>query len=82
MIDNHISLSDRSSKDDTENRIRDALVRNTQVDADNVKVRVIGTRVTLSGEVHSWSEKQQAGRAAWSSPNVTDVENRLYVESY
>jgi osmotically-inducible protein OsmY len=35
--------------------------------------------VTLSGEVQSWSEKQQAGRAAWASPTVTDVGNLLYV---
>lgn len=81
MVDNHISLSARPSVAGTEDNIRKALVRNAQIDAGNIDVLVHGTRVTLSGDVRSWSEKQQAGRAAWASPDVTDVDNRLYVQT-
>jgi hypothetical protein len=29
--------------------------------------------------VHSWHEKDQAGRAAWAAPGVVAVENRISV---
>ncbi|WDF31860.1 BON domain-containing protein [Arthrobacter agilis] len=81
MVDEHISLSIRPSIAGTEDDVRKALLRNVQVDAAGIGVHVHGTPVTLSGDVHSWSEKQQAGRGAWASPNVTDVENLLYVQT-
>lgn len=37
--------------------------------------------VTLEGTVHSWSERQQAQRVAWSAPGVTDVHNRLLIQN-
>lgn len=40
-----------------------------------------GNRATLSGHVRSWGEKEQAGRAAWASPHITEVENNVRVKS-
>jgi osmotically-inducible protein OsmY len=37
--------------------------------------------VTLEGTVHSWSERQQAQRVAWSAPGVTNVHNRLLIQN-
>jgi osmotically-inducible protein OsmY len=82
MVTNHISPANHLSVNGTKDRVQAALVQNAHVNADSVTVHVIGTKVTLSGEVRSWVEQQQAGRAAWSSPSVTDVENRLYVHTY
>ncbi|MFC8733091.1 BON domain-containing protein [Luteimicrobium sp. NPDC057192] len=80
-VKNLITLSVRPSAPDTEARIRKALTRNAQLDADSVHVQVDGTVVTLTGRVHSWPEKEQATQAAWASPHVTAVDNRIVVRS-
>jgi osmotically-inducible protein OsmY len=36
-------------------------------------------KIILSGNVHSWAERQEAERAAWSAPGVKLVEDRLTV---
>lgn len=56
-----------------------ALLRNAQVDAERVHVSIVDSEVTLTGAVSSWAERRQAEHAAWSSPGVTDVDNRLTV---
>lgn len=79
-VDNRITLFARVSASDAKERIRNALVRNAQLDANHIVVTVIGNRATLSGHVRSWAEKEQAGRAAWASPHITEVENNVRVQ--
>lgn len=81
-VDNQITLSARPSAPDTGARIRDAILRNAQLDANHISVDVDGNTVTLSGKVRSWSEKQQAAAASWASPHVTDVKNNLEVWAF
>ncbi len=78
-VDNKIALSPRPSSVETRKHIRRALVRNAQVDAERIHVTVSGTTVTLTGSVQSWAEKKQVERAAWSSPHVSEVDNRIAV---
>ena len=59
--------------------IEKALVRNAEVDAGTVKVAASGGTVTLSGCVRSWSEKNEAGSAAWNAPGVNAVRNNIEV---
>jgi osmotically-inducible protein OsmY len=38
-----------------------------------------GGKVTLTGHVKSWSERELAGSTAWGAPGATDVENYLII---
>lgn len=78
-VDNRIQLSGRPDAHDVEHRVREAIIRNAALDARNIVVAVDGTQLTLTGSVRSWIEKHEAELTAWSSPNVTQVHNRLVV---
>jgi osmotically-inducible protein OsmY len=53
--------------------IEAALKRRARKDADEISVSVQGTDVTLTGKVHSWSERELANNTAWASPGVKRV---------
>jgi osmotically-inducible protein OsmY len=56
-----------------------ALQRRAQDDAQRVQVDIDGGDVTLSGTVHSWSERELAMRSAWSAPGVRTVVNNISI---
>lgn len=78
-VDNRIQLSGRPDAQDVEHRVREAIIRNAALDARNIVVTAEGNELTLTGTVRSWIEKHEAELTAWSSPNVTQVHNRLVV---
>jgi len=80
QVRNDITLPKRATASDTAAHIRSAFLRSATVDADGIVITVDGNVVTLSGEVHSFAERFDAGRGAWSSPHVTDVRNLLVVK--
>jgi osmotically-inducible protein OsmY len=59
--------------------IEEALKRAAAADAQNIRVAVDGTVVTLSGSVRSWAQAAAAANAAWSCPGVTQVVDALAV---
>jgi osmotically-inducible protein OsmY len=61
------------------NKIEEALKRLAEREARRIAVEVRGSKVVLSGKVHSFTEMNDAKWAAWSAPGVTSVENNLRV---
>lgn len=48
-------------------------------DPANIKVETADGRVTLSGDVENWLEREEAATSAWASPGVTSVVNDIRV---
>lgn len=81
-VTNSIALrtSSVAHASDVENRIKDALRRNADLESQAIRVSVKdGSTVTLEGNVHAWNERWLAERAAWSVPGVTTVEDRIMI---
>lgn len=69
----------QASKFEVSGKIKDALRRGAERDADNITVKTADGRVTLEGTVRSFAERQDAERAAWSAPGVTAVVDRIAI---
>jgi len=64
---------------DVKERIERALERSAELEARDIQVEVQDRKVTLRGKVRSWTERNAAERAAWNSPGVASVDDKLEV---
>ncbi len=78
-VTNLITVKARPAPIELEDKIEKALLRTAQLDARRISVGVQGSRVVLQGTVQSWAEREEAERAAWLAPGVTQVDNRIQV---
>lgn len=76
-VSNDITIKTRILPSDIKDRIEAALKRSAEGEGRNISVDVKGNRVILSGNVHSFSEIEDARFAAWSAPGVMIVENNI-----
>lgn len=77
---NHIKIRSELNDELEQKDIEAALARNWAIDADDIKVRVSGRTVTLTGTVSSWYQKEKAESIAWNTPGIWEVDNKLEVE--
>jgi len=59
--------------------IEGALLRNAQVDAQHIAVKVSGNQVTLTGKARAWNERTEAVSAAWRAKGVADVVDQITI---
>ena len=64
---------------DVKGKIEAALKRNAEIDSKKIVVQASDGRVTLSGTVRSWVERQDAINAAWSAPGVMNVVDQIRI---
>jgi len=79
-VTNDITIKAHVQTSDVKRKIEDALKRNAEVEAQRIRVSVLGDgKIALEGTVHDWQERSTAERAAWSAPGVRAVEDRLTI---
>lgn len=74
---NDVRVAPRLRPGDIRSSIHAALERNAELEASRITVSVSGGKVTLTGKVNAWTEREAAERAAWSVPGVTEVEDKI-----
>jgi osmotically-inducible protein OsmY len=78
-VSNLIRLKPVAAPADIRSAIAEVFARNAMIDASRITIDVDGSRVRLTGTVLSWAEREEAERAVWTMPGVTEVDNQLEV---
>ncbi len=78
-ISNQVTVKPAVNASNIKTHIQDALKRYAELEAGAIQVKVSGNSVTLEGQVHAWTERNAAARAAWSVPGVASVADHLVV---
>jgi osmotically-inducible protein OsmY len=76
---NHLKIKPRVSVGEVSSKIEEALRRNAELDARRITVSATDGKVHLYGSVRSWFEREEAERAAWSSPGVAEVVDHISI---
>lgn len=79
-ITNNIKIKSEVHDAIEQKAVENALARHWSINADDIKVKVSGTNVILTGHVNSVYQKEEAGHIAWNTPGVWSVDNKLEVE--
>ena len=62
--------------------IEAAIDRNAMLDASNIRVEIVGSKVILHGTVRTLAQREEAERIAWAAQGVFSVEDHLAVKWY
>lgn len=78
-VSNQITIKSTLTSASVKTDIEAALKRRALTDAQEIMVTVNGSKVTLTGVVHSWSERDMVSDSVWNTPGVTDVNDNISV---
>jgi osmotically-inducible protein OsmY len=76
---NSVQVKPKVTPTDIKKKIEEAFKRSAEVDANQIQVETRDGEVILKGTVHSWFEREEAERAAWSAPGVKKVEDHITI---
>lgn len=76
---NNMQVKPSISPSEVKDKIIKEFERNARIDANNIKVEVSGSKVTLKGSVQNIDQETEAKTAAWSVSGVTEVINYLEI---
>jgi osmotically-inducible protein OsmY len=77
-VSNEITIKPRPNTSKIRDDILAALDR-SWFDPATINVSAQGGKVTLTGKVESWYERDEAGSTAWAAPGTTSVENDIAI---
>ena len=81
-VNNNINVATKQVHvQDVKGKIEAALKRNAEIDSKKIVVQAGDGKVTLSGTVRSWVERQDAVNAAWSAPGVMNVVDQIRIHA-
>jgi len=78
-VSNNITIKSEVRAQIEKRDIESALKRNWSIDDKDIAVKVSDHSVTLTGNVSSWYQKEEAARIAYNAPGVWTVDNELTV---
>lgn len=78
-VSNQITIKPKVSTNEVKTEIEAALKRRALIDASNIAVTVHGGKVTLTGVVHSWSERDMVSDSVWNTQGVSSVDDFISV---
>jgi osmotically-inducible protein OsmY len=81
-VTNEILVAPQEATTEIAAGIAAAFRRSAVLDSGKLSVEVDGSNVTLTGDVRSHSERDEAERTAWAAPGVRRVENCVTVTSW
>jgi osmotically-inducible protein OsmY len=78
-VANDITIKSETQDNVEKKDIESGLRRNWSVNDEDITVKTSAHKVTLTGSVDSWYQKDEASRIAWNAPGVWTVDNELVV---
>lgn len=79
-LNNRITIKQpKVQREAIESAIQAALERSSMLGAQEIQISSAGSKVTLSGQVPLYQQREEAERAAWGAAGVMDVDNQIQV---